>query len=234
MTRREIAERCGLPEEKTRKIFDFLLRFSVQAEFFHPSSLPLAPEARPLCLGRVEGDMSAGFVLSFFSPHLARGRYRIDYDTWEHLSSQKMLSAEERRRAAVLLRQVEMLNMRSDNFHRVLQEVLEVERAYLGSGKGERKRTLSLRETSRRLGVSSSTVCRLVAGRSVVLPWGEEVLLSRLFPQKKEVLREILEGHAESLSKAGDGDVQRFLWDQYQLRVPRRTVNYWRHRLEAP
>jgi DNA-directed RNA polymerase specialized sigma54-like protein len=225
----EAALACGVSVETAGEIMDFLLEFSVHAEFFHPSKLTLGGGARPSCIGKLESDGQGGFVIGFFAPHLSRGRYRIDYDAWERVRSDGGFTGEERRRASTLLNRVEMLNMRSDTFHRVLTEALQSERAFLQSGKTDTRRVLSQRETSRRINVASSTVSRLLSGRSIVLPWGEEILLASLFPQKKEVLKAILEQHRDSHSALSDGQVQRFLLDRYQMKVPRRTVNYWRH-----
>lgn len=230
-SRPEIARTLGLTPEQVDGVFDFLLEFSVQAEFIQPSSLRTENASRPICLGRIEGNPLDGFSLACFLPHMARGKYRIDYDAWKSLRENAALPPDEIRRGTQIIQEVEMINLRSDNFHRAFQESLQTARAFLATGRPEKQRVLSLREASRRLGVSSSTVCRLVAGRSVILPWGEEVLLSRMFPQKKQVLCEILKNRQAEFSQVGDGDVQRFLLNDYQLRVPRRTVNYWRGRL---
>ncbi len=232
-SRSETAETLGITPAQVDDVFDFLLEFSVQAEFIHHSSLRTENASRPVCLGRIEGNALDGFSLACFLPHMARGKYRIDYDAWKELREREALPPEDIRRGSQIIQEVEMINLRSDNFHRAFQESLQTARAYLATGRPEKQRVLSLREASRRIGVSSSTVCRLVAGRSVILPWGEEVMLSRLFPQKKQVLCEILKNRQAEISEAGDGDVQRFLLRDYQLRVPRRTVNYWRGRLRG-
>ncbi len=232
LSRPEIAERLDLTEAQVGSVFDFVLAFSAQADLFE-SSAPSSPQPaeRVLCIGRIEGDAFEGFRLAYFTPCLARGRYRVDKDAWE--KRRASLSAQDRRRAAELLRRVDAFNMRSDTFQRVLTEALQSERAYLAGGGRERLKVLSLRETARRLSLASSTVCRVVAERSVQLPWGEEVRLSDLFPQKKRVLREVLEEGADAFSGRPDRAVQEWLLDRYQLKVPRRTVNYWRRKIAA-
>jgi hypothetical protein len=227
LSRDALAGRLGLTPAQVDTVFDFLLDFSAEAEF-SPASAQ-APSERPLCVGRVEGDSFEGFRVAYALPHLARGRYRVDRDSWE--DRRRSLSPADRRRAADLLRRVEALNMRADTFHRVVCEALEAGREYLAGGGRQGLRALSLRETARRLSLASSTVCRVVAGRSVQLPWGEEVLLADLFPQKKLVLREALMDSAEWVAGRSDREVREWLLERHRLPVPRRTVNYWRRKL---
>lgn len=232
LTDEQAAEACGLTAGEVRRLADFALELCVRAEFFAPGAAAAAPAAAS-CLGEVYGD-GEDYGIAYFSPHLARGRYEVDYDAWRRMREDGRLSVADARAGADLLRQAEMLNMRSDNLQRLVREGLETQGAFLAGGDREKLRTLSLRETARRLNVASSTACRLVAGRSVRLPWKEEVPLAALFPQKKEVLREILEAREDELAGKTDSIVQKLLSESYQLRVPRRTVNYWRRKLGAP
>jgi DNA-directed RNA polymerase specialized sigma54-like protein len=181
-------------------------------------------------VGRIAGDAFEGFRVEYFVPHLARGRYRVDKDAWAR--RKVSLSPGERRRAAELLGRAEALSLRADTFHRVLVEALDSEKEWLSGGEDAALRVLSQREAGRRLGLSSSTVSRAVAGRSVETPWGRQIRLADLFPQKKRVLREILSENAEALAGLSDRAVQEWLLSRRQLRVPRRTVNYWRRKLE--
>jgi hypothetical protein len=230
LSREGLSQRLGLTAAQVEAVADFVLAFSARAEFFR-SAAPASPAEDLFCVGRVEGDAFDGFHASYSAPHLARGRYAVDQDAWTRVKAG--LPAADRRRAAALLRQAGMLALRADAFHRVLAEALREQRAWLAGGGRGTLRILSQREAGRRLGLSSSTVCRAVAGRAIVLPWGEEARLADLFPQKKRVLQDILSSERGTLACRTDGELRDWLLERHRLRVPRRTVNYWRRRLAA-
>lgn len=232
LSRDGLSAKFGWTSAQVDEVLDFVLEFSARAEFFRSAAAPANPhEAPPVCLGRIEGDAFDGFTVAYDAPHLARGRYRVDGDAWER--RKRAMLPEERSRAASLLGRAEMLNMRADSLHRVLAEALEAGRVWLAAEGRRAPRTLSQREAGRRLGLSSSTVCRVAAGRSVRTPWGQEVRMADLFPQKKRVLRELLTEAADEVQGQTDAQVQAWLWAHHQLKVPRRTVNYWRRKLAA-
>lgn len=228
LPREGLASRFALSVEEVDAVFEFVLAFAARAEFFTaPSSAP--SDRRFFCVGRIEGDVFDGFQAAYAVPHLARGRYRVNLDAWERRKSG--LPPGDRRRGTVLLRRAETLNMRGDAFHRVVTLALEEGRAWLAGGGRGNLRSLSQREAGRRLGLSSSTVSRVVSGRSITAPWNQELRLGDLFPLKKQVLRELLTDGAEALKGLNDREVQAWLKERHQLSVPRRTVNYWRTRL---
>lgn len=231
LTDEAAAAACGLTADEARTLRDFALELAVRDEFFDPGAAP-RPSPPGSSLGEIYGEGDS-FGVAFFSPHLARGRYEVDYDAWRRLRKAEGFRAEDARAGGELLRQVEMLNMRMDNLQRLLREALETQKAFLAGGGREKLRVLSLREAARRLNIASSTACRLASGRLVRLPWKEDVPLAALFPQKKEVLREVLDARGDEIAGRTDAEVQALLSEAYQLRVPRRTVNYWRNKMSA-
>jgi len=78
---------------------------------------------------------------------------------------------------------------------------MDTQKDYLQSGKEEDLKGLSQRELAKDLGVNVSTVNRLMWGRSLILPWGEESP-SPLFARKEKML---LLKNNEFIKRIGSG-----------------------------
>jgi hypothetical protein len=231
----EISRELGLEEEDVRRIQDFLLSFSVHAEFFAPSA-KAGPSRRVVRLARVELTPEGEAALEFLSPHLARGRYDIHYERLEALTRLPSLGKEEKRRLRALVRRLELVNWRQNALHRVLDLLCYTQRQFFATRDTLRRQLMTQRQMARRLSVAPSTVSRAIQGRSLVLPWGEEVLLEDLFCSRKTLCLDALDA-----LEAGDPDFARKTDEQLQellrrdigLAVPRRTVNTYRRQIVA-
>lgn len=231
---REVADICGISEEVVGRMRDFLLAFSVSAEFFDPSTL-MRPEAstslRVTRLARLGLTPEGEVTFEFTSPHLARGRYAIDYDRLEKLTRSQKLSPEKARHLKSYLRRLELINWRQNTLFRILDRLTFLQRRFIASGDAATHSAVTQRDMARTLSVAPSTVNRAVNGRSLVLPSGEEVLLENLFCSRKNLCLaalEALEAADATFVDKPDHEWQAALEKQLGLTVPRRTINSYR------
>ncbi|MBI4348635.1 MAG: hypothetical protein HY553_17485 [Elusimicrobia bacterium] len=224
----EIAKRTDLPVEAVRQIHDLLLEIGAQAEFFLPARDPGMARSYS-CLARlsIEGDEAS---YEFFQPYWARGLYQVRYDLLEDWKRSGKLEANDRRRLRHLLKRIEIVNLRQNTLFRILESLTRLQTEFLGSRRDDRKRPISLRMLARRLQLAPSNVSRAVAGRSVRMPWGQEVPLITLMPGRRNVVREVLARWlAEPGPRPTDSEIASRLRREYGIQVSRRTVNAARH-----
>lgn len=229
----EVARRTGLSETEARATHDLLLEIGAEAEFFRPP-----PGARHVpgyaCLARLsveEGEPR----YEFLSLHWARGLYQVRHDFLDQWRSGEALTGDERRRLRHLLKRVEILNLRQSTLYRVLETVTQLHADYLRTRREDLRRPMSLRMLARRLDLAPSTVCRALAGRSVLLPWGEEASLIRFAPGRRAILRDVLKLWLEAPDrKATDARLAERLRSEYGIAVSRRTVNAVRNEILHP
>jgi len=232
MSLEEIAAQCGLDLNEVNEINRLVDEFSIHSEFYHPSALGGGQAVRYSKVASVERGRE-GFVIAYFSPHLARGRYAIDYEKVEELASQGTFSGEEVREVRRLLRKLELINSRKETITRTIQAVVDKQALYLESGQARALLPFTQRELAQRLGVATSSVSRAISHRSLDTPWGEEPLKT-FFPRprrfRKEMLRRLLEQEAQPLS---DEALRRKL-EESGVSVSRRLIADIRAELRIP
>lgn len=233
MTVEEIARECKLAVSKVQKINSLIDEFSIWSEFYHPSALN--PEAVHYSkIASVEKSQD-GFVIGYFSPSLARGRYAIDYERFEQLKASDALSPTEIKQAKQLLGRLELINTRKDTISQILQNIVERQALYLESGELRALLPFSQKELAKKIGLVPSSVSRAIRGRSITTPWGEEIPLKHLFPRpkrfRKELLRQLLETEEELLS---DEAIRVKLEEKFGVTISRRSVANLRNELKIP
>lgn len=225
----EIAQECTLAVTEVRKINRLIDELSILSEFYHPSAL-ISGEVYYTRVASVERDRD-GFIIGYFSPSLARGRYTIDYERFEQLKDS--LTEAETRQARQLLKRLELVNTRKDTLTRVLQAVVERQTLYLESGDLKALLPLSQKELARKLGLAPSSVSRAMRGKSIDTPWGKEIPLKHLFPRprsfKKELLRQLIETEEDI---ASDEAIKAKLLEKFGVAISRRSVASLRKELK--
>jgi len=230
----EAGEACGLTPEEVRQVQDFLLEFSVHAEFFDRSSKSV-PGIRVVRLGRVQMTDDDVFI-EWNSPHLARGRYEIQYDRMEELIRKGLLAPEEKRHLKALIHRLELVNWRQSALYRIVYLLCYTQRDYLAQRDTMKRRSITQRRMARQLSVAPSTVNRAVQGRSLILPWGEELLLEELFCSRKELCLDALDAldaADKDFKDRTDNELRERLKKSLGFTVPRRTVNTYRRQLQS-
>jgi hypothetical protein len=88
-----IAAECGISLDDARRLQNFVIDFSVQSEFYHPSTLTGDATVRPSLIGRIIKNDDGTYNIAFNSPHLARGLYEIDRTALRRWYKEKNLDA---------------------------------------------------------------------------------------------------------------------------------------------
>lgn len=226
----EIARRTGITEDEARAVNDLLLEIGAEAEFAAPPGRCLAGGSYA-CLARLSVE-SGEPAFEFFSPYWARGLYQIRYDLLEDWKSGGRLAGTELKRLPHLLKRMETVNLRQNTVFRILESLAKLHKEFLGSRREDLKRPISLRALARRLDLAPSTVSRAASGRSVKLPWGQEVPLIALLPGRRRILREVLSRWLSGEPRVTDAALAERLREEHGIRISRRTVNAVRHELK--
>ncbi len=228
----EIARNCGINVEEVKKIQNLVTEVSIHSEFFEPKFT--AGEKVPYTtVAQIELEKDGSLFISWLSPHLAQGRYVVNRERVEQL--RKEMNSEEKKSLTQILQKLEWINLRQDTLQKVLQELLMTQEGYLRNRDPLKLAPLTQRETSRKIGVASSTVCRLVGSKSVILPWGEEKFLKDLFYNRKSLalnhLRLILEKNLKEGRKTSDEWLRQEMLRATPFKISRRSLNLYRRKL---
>jgi transposase len=231
MSEEEIARECDLAVSEVQRINRLIDEFSILSEFYHPSALS-SGEVYYTKIASVEKS-GEDFIIGYFSPSLARGRYSVDYERFEQLKDS--LTGAEIKQARQLLKKVELINTRKDTLTQILQAVIERQTLYLESGEQKALLPFSQKELANKIRLAPSSVSRAIRGKSIDTPWGEEMPLKHLFPRpksfRKELLRQLLETEERPLS---DEAIKSKLERKFGVTISRRSVANLRKELKIP
>ena len=233
MSVEEIARECDLAVSEVQKINSLIDEFSILSEFYHPSALS-SGEVYYSKIASVERSRE-GFIIGYFSPSFARGRYSINYERFEQLKAGEAFTETETRQAKQLFKRLELINTRKDTVSQILQNVIEHQALYLESGDLRALLPFSQKELAKKIGLAPSSVSRAIRGKSIDTPWGEEIPLKHFFPRpkrfRKELLRQLLETEKGLLS---DEAIRVKLREKFGVAISRRSVANLRQELKIP
>ncbi|MFP4640576.1 MAG: hypothetical protein ACLFPU_00130 [Dehalococcoidia bacterium] len=232
ITAEHIAQECNISLSQVHRINEFITDFSAMSEFYHPSAI--SPEER-VHYSKVASIERAhdGFVIGYYPPSLARGRYSINYEKFEKIINERLTEAEGKE-ARKLFRKLELINVRKDTLTQILQNVVEKQKLYLDTGDAMSLLPLSQKEMANQIGLDSSTVSRTIHGKSVETPWGEEKPIKDFFAHpkdfKKEALKRVFESERRPLS---DQAIKEKL-EESGILLSRRSIVNLRQELRMP
>jgi len=227
----EIARECHLTISEIQKINSLIDELSILSEFYHPSALR-SGEAYYTKIAAVEKGRE-GFIIGYFSPYLARGRYAIDYNRFEQLRTNKTFTETEIKEARQLLRKLELINTRKDTLTQILHGIIECQTLYLESGDLKALLPFSQKELARKIGLAPSSVSRTIRGKSIDTPWGREIPLKYLFPKPKSFRKELLKQLLETGERlTSDEAIKAKLWEKFGVAISRRSVANLRQELK--
>jgi DNA-directed RNA polymerase specialized sigma54-like protein len=227
MSEEEIARECDLAVAEVQKINRLIDELAILSEFYHPSALS-AEGVYYTRIASVERDKD-GFIIGYFSPYLARGKYAIDYERFERLKDS--LSETETKEAKQLLRRLELINTRKDTLTRILQGIIAHQALYLESGEMKAFLPFSQKELAGKLGIAPSSVSRAIRSKSLDTPWGE-IPLKQFFPHPKNFKKELLKQLLESEKPASDEAIKTKLQKKFGVTISRRSVANLRKELK--
>jgi DNA-directed RNA polymerase specialized sigma54-like protein len=233
MTLEEIARECDLDVSQVQEINGLIDEFSIMSEFYHPSNFnsDVIHYSKVASVDRGE----EGFVISYFSPSLARGHYLVNYEKFEELSRSGAFSEGEVKEAKQLFGKLELINSRKDTLNQILQGIADKQALYFQTSDSRSLLPFSQKELAKKIGLAPSSVSRAIRGKSIDTPWGEEIPLNQFFPRPKrfrmELLRQLLEDN-DGLSS--DEMIRTKLWEKFGVSVSRRSVANLRKELRLP
>lgn len=233
ITLEEIARECHLDVPEVQKINNLIDEFSIMSEFYHPSTV-ISEGIHYSKIATVEKD-EKGFVIGYLSPFAARGRYSIDYETFEKLNKTGAFTEAEVKGAKQLFKKLELINNRKETMTQILQNIIEKQATYLESADSMSLLPFSQRELAEKIGLAPSSVSRAIRDKSIDTPWGEEVPVKDFFPTpkrfRKELLRQLLETNNELSS---DEAIRSRLQEKFGVAISRRSVANLRKELKLP
>lgn len=223
MSLEEIAEACDLDILQVKDINHLIDDFSIMSEFYHPSNFS-SKVVRYTKVASVERS-GESYVISYFTPSLARGRYLINYERFEQLNKNGAFCKGEERETRQLFRNLELINSRKDTLNQILQGIVDKQKLYFQAGDSRSLLPFTQNELSKKIGLAPSSVSRAIRGKSIDTPWGEEFPLKHFFPRPKRFRKELL-GHLleddEELST--DEMIRNSLWEKFGVAISRRSV----------
>ena len=234
MSPEEIARECDLELSEIHRLNSLVNELSILSEFYNPSAPGSDHGVYHTKIASVERGPE-GFVIGYFSPSFARGRYRIDHERFGDLKRNGVFSKAEALEIRGLFRRLELINSRKDTVTRILQNILEKQGLYLESGDARALLPWSQRELAKKIGLVPSSISRAIRGKSLETPWGEEKAIKDFFPRprkfKKELVRRILETEEEFPS---DEAIRARLEQESGVSLSRRSVASLRKELMLP
>ncbi len=233
ITLEEIARENDLEISEVKEINNLIDEFSIQSEFYHPSNITSDIISYSKVASVEKGEES--FIIGYFSPSLARGRYSIDHGKFEELKAAGAFTEIEARETRQLLKKLELINSRKDTLTQILQKIIDKQAIYLESGDLRSLLPFSQKELAKKIELAPSSVSRAIRGKSIDTPWGEEVPLKHFFPRpkrfRKELLRRLLETDRGLFS---DEVIRTKLWEKFGVAISRRSVANLRKELKFP
>lgn len=217
---------CGFTREEAASLKNFTDAFTLAHERVPPRALPALYLRCAAAITAEGGRLSAAYC----HPSYLRGEYRIDRRALARLVKSGELPAADAARAAALLSRAQRLSWRRAGLHRVLSALLGAQAGFLLQTSG--LKPLSQRELAARTGLNPATVSRLVSGKTILAPWGEELRLKNLFLVKNAFIIDKIKAILGACNrKMTDSEVMEALRNTYGLRVSRRSVNLYRAKL---
>ncbi|MFH0948282.1 MAG: hypothetical protein V1833_04705 [Elusimicrobiota bacterium] len=214
----EIKEKCGIGIDKVKKIIDLLNEVSIYSEFYNSPRTNITTQIKYNKIASISKD-NDDFVINFFSPNLARGRYEINYDKVRDIKDRNVKS---------LVRRLELANLRKTNVYQILEKLVFFQKDFLDTGNLEKKILLTQKMLSKEICIDSSIVCRIIKNRSIENPSGKEIPLKDFFCNKKDikklVIKKVIEKSKEHLSTE---KIRWILIKDYKIDIPRRSIAYY-------
>ena len=231
---KDISLACNLGEKEVTKIMTVIDDFSIQSEFFNPSVINVDRNISYSKVAKIEKYDSGDFVISFFSPHLVKGRYWINYEKLAELKN-RVFSQTELRKINKLLHTLKAINARKSIIYQIIRKVLKKQSVYFATGNSKNLVSLSQRELAKEMNVNPSIISRAIARRSIETPRGEEYPIKYFLPNRKRTIKTLItdiindgkcihtdEGIREKLRKA------------FNIDISRRSVTSYRQELKIP
>ena len=231
----EIAGRCLLTVEEVKKVFDLIDEVSIYSDLYNPSALDPGLRIHYNKVASIEKDDSGNFTINFFSPYFVRGKYKIDYDKLAELKNKKAFSPEELKQLNKLLHKLKLINDRKSTIYQIIQEMIEVQNRYFLSEEENDLISFRQKDLAKKIDADSGLICRVIAGRSIVMPWGEEKPIKYFFSTRKKILKNLIKNVIlDEENNLNDENIKAKIQNKYGIEISRRSIAEYRHELKIP
>ncbi|OGR76210.1 MAG: hypothetical protein A2X32_02985 [Elusimicrobia bacterium GWC2_64_44] len=220
------ARACGCTPAEAAALKTFAAAFLLAHEHIAPAALPRLYLRCAASVGAEGGKLS----IAYTHPSYLRGACTVDHRALASLVKSGGLTPADAARAAGLAARAQRLAWRRAGFHRVILALVEAQSGFLLRRSG--LAPLTQRELAARSGLDPATVSRLIASRTLLAPWGDEIKLKDLFLAKNafiiDKIKAILGAADQRLT---DTELTAVLRTKHGIRVSRRSVNLYRSKL---
>ena len=219
------AKLCGLAEAEVVALKSFVDAFILSHERVAPAALP---GLFLRCAARIAAERGR-LLIEYTHPSYLKGAYVIDGEAFSRLLKSGALTPEEVARARTLAARAQRIGWRKAGFHRALSALVERQKSFL-LGEGPLK-PFTQRELAAAVELNPGTVSRLLSGKTLMTPAGEELKLQDFFKRKNayiiDKMKEVLGAGRKKLT---DREVAEALKAVHGIRVSRRSVNLYRNK----
>ena len=231
---KDISLVCNLVEKEVTKIMTLIDDFSIQSDFFNPSMINLDRNISYSKIAKIEKDDSGDFVISFFSLHLVKGRYWINYEKLAGLKN-RVFSQAELKKIDKLLYTLKAINTRKSIIYQIIRKILKKQDVYFASGNPKDLVSLSQRELAQEMNVNPSLISRAIARRSMETPWGEEYPVKYFLPSRKKIIKKLIVDIVDDGKRIyTDEGIRDKLKKAFNIDISRRSVASYRKELKIP
>lgn len=230
----KIAEELGLSLETVREIQGLTDQVLMNPDFFAAKMASTgAPELkmRYTRLAEYAAKPGGGPEISFLSPGMARGTYKINYDKIRKLKAGGALSEKERKTLQETVRILEMINSRRNLIYSILTRIPKWQREFFESADWDRLKPFAQKSAAQELKVTPAAVCRAIQDRSVLPPNGQETPLADFFPSAKDIIKRKVAGFVRRNKDRTDEEIRKILEKDFGVRLSRRSVNVYRNEI---
>lgn len=226
----DIKNECTIGMHEIKAINTLVNELSVLSTFYHPHASDTQMYTYT-CLASIEITRD-GFIINYFSPVYARGRYIVDYEKIEQFMESQNLDNKDVSEIRKLLRKLEFINNRKNILQNIIVTLINKQSLYLNSGKLNDLLPFNQKELSRDISAAPSSVSRAMRMKSIITPWNEEIALKNLLPNlhffKKELVKRMLE--IEPMLRS-DKAISTKIRDTFGTHISRRLITALREEL---
>jgi len=232
--RKRCIKSWGIDESDSGLLQALLEHLSVFGAMTSLADVAQLPVASCALVAQFEPEPAGGFAIVPLVSYFRTERYVIEYERIAEARQTGLFTEAEAKRLPSLLGEVESINFRGDSLHKILCAVADAHARFLRSGRDADIAPLTQLELAQASGLHPSAVCRTVAGRSVLTPWGEERTLSTFFPGRGRRNAQAVAAVLSEEPRLSDREVAQRLHERFGYRVSRRSAALYRCGLSIP
>lgn len=235
----EIAQALRISEPTAKAIRELTDQVLIHSDFFQTSLASVPPSLAPELavsyrkIASYSLQPNGEFEIAFFSPTMARGVYKIDYDRLKKLKQTGALNVPDKKAIQEIVRWLELVNARKNLIFRILRLLPDWQKDFFSSGDWDVLKPITQSRAAIELRVTPAAVCRAIQSRSVILPGGEEVPLIYFFPSRKEVLKRKMAALFQEKKDFSDRAIQTLVQTEFGISLSRRSINVYRSEIKG-